>query len=200
MEKDAEKELELANAIVLYEQDGVKITAVRLVPSYSNYELKIGIENLTHRDLTFNVSDAVINGKVVDGYLYETINSGKSTTTHLSFYEHNLNEANIESIDTITFSLESYRADNYSSQKNYGPYNVAVDTDGYLTMRKVYTDKETISEVQRLLNEAGYECGTADGVAGKLTNSMILQYAKDHGLPEETDVTDVLLESLRSNN
>ena len=31
-----------------------------------------------------------------------------------------------------------------------------------------YTDKETIQSVQTALNEAGYDCGTPDGIAGKM--------------------------------
>ena len=47
------------------------------------------------------------------------------------------------------------------------------------------------------MNEKGYDCGTPDGVAGKKTNNMILQYERDKGLEENTDITDELLASLR---
>ena len=48
-----------------------------------------------------------------------------------------------------------------------------------------------------MLTAAGYDCGTADGIAGKVTNEMILQYERDYGLNEGTDITDELLDSLR---
>ena len=69
--------------------------------------------------------------------------------------------------------------------------------DALKRIRRTGTDKETIKEVQTLLNEKGYDCGTPDGVAGKKTNNMILQYERDKGLEENTDITDELLASLR---
>ena len=39
-----------------------------------------------------------------------------------------------------------------------------------------------IAAVQQALNDAGYDCGTADGVAGSRTNSAIESYRHDKGL------------------
>ena len=64
------------------------------------------------------------------------------------------------------------------------------------TVKTVYSDKETIRKAQELLNKAGYDCGPADGVAGKKTGAQILAFKKDHGLPENTDITPELLEAL----
>jgi len=63
-------------------------------------------------------------------------------------------------------------------------------------LEKVYTDAETIKTVQEALNAAGYDCGTPDGSAGPQTTSMILQYQKDHALPESGTVSESLVRSL----
>ena len=42
----------------------------------------------------------------------------------------------------------------------------------------------------------GYNSGSTDGVPGKLTNSAILQFEKDHGYAENTDITPELIAQL----
>ena len=55
-----------------------------------------------------------------------------------------------------------------------------------------------IMQVQEALNSAGYNCGTADGLAGQKTKSAIEQYKKDKQLSETSEeITDELLVSLR---
>ena len=44
-----------------------------------------------------------------------------------------------------------------------------------------YTDKDTVKKVQQALNDAGYNCGTPDGVAGKKTAVAITQYRTERG-------------------
>ena len=64
------------------------------------------------------------------------------------------------------------------------------------TAATVYTDKETVIKVQQALNDAGYNCGTPDGVAGSKTNQAVIDYKAANGLGEGSDITDQLLDSL----
>ena len=57
-------------------------------------------------------------------------------------------------------------------------------------------DSTVIKEVQQALNDAGFNCGTADGIAGKATANAIMEYQKANGLPEDGVISDELLESL----
>ena len=68
--------------------------------------------------------------------------------------------------------------------------------NGIVSQRVVYTDKENIQKVQQLLTNLGYNSGSTDGVPGKLTNSAILQFEKDHGYAENTDITPELIAQL----
>ena len=62
---------------------------------------------------------------------------------------------------------------------------------------KVYTDQETVKKVQQALNEAGFSCGTPDGVAGNMTNTAIIDFKASKGLDAgNADITDALLEAL----
>ena len=59
-----------------------------------------------------------------------------------------------------------------------------------------HNDKNTVKQVQNALNEAGYDCGTADGVAGKRTVSAIKQYQTDRRLDPTGVIDDALLVSM----
>lgn len=59
------------------------------------------------------------------------------------------------------------------------------------------TDKETIKEVQELLNDKGYQCGTPDGIAGKNTCSAIIKYKTDNNMEETSTINQELLNSLK---
>ena len=59
-----------------------------------------------------------------------------------------------------------------------------------------YTDKETVKRVQQAFNDAGYDCGMPDGIAGKKTVAMITQYQTDKGLETTGQIDDALLEAM----
>lgn len=63
------------------------------------------------------------------------------------------------------------------------------------TVQAAY-NKETIKDVQQALNDSGYDCGTADGVAGKQTKSAIKKYQKDNDLKVTGTINTALLKSL----
>ena len=64
------------------------------------------------------------------------------------------------------------------------------------TFAATYTDKDTVKKVQQALNDAGYECGTPDGIAGKKTAAAITQYRTDKGLEVSDTIDDALLEAM----
>lgn len=61
---------------------------------------------------------------------------------------------------------------------------------------KIYTDKETVKAVQTALNEAGFSCGTPDGVAGNKTIAAITNYQTSEGLTVTGTITHETLISM----
>lgn len=59
------------------------------------------------------------------------------------------------------------------------------------------TDKETIKEIQELLNAKGYGCGTPDGIAGKNTCNAVIQYKEDNNMEATSTIDQELLDSLK---
>lgn len=71
---------------------------------------------------------------------------------------------------------------------------LALSTTG--AMAASYTDKDTVKLVQQALNNAGYDCGTPDGVAGKKTYAAIEAYLAKNGIACAIEINDTLLEAL----
>lgn len=63
-----------------------------------------------------------------------------------------------------------------------------VSTGGYTEWVEILcaadTSDEVIRQVQKALKTKGYSVGSADGVMGIKTRSMLIQYQKDNGLPQ----------------
>lgn len=59
-----------------------------------------------------------------------------------------------------------------------------------------YSSTDVVKAVQESLNEAGYDCGTADGIFGNKTAEAIANYKQDNGLSGENEIDAILYESL----
>ena len=198
---EEETEAEDNSGFELYKQDGYTVTAMKFVkddPIWGNV-LTLRIQNLTHHDVTFSDSGSYVNGSMMSLGAYYNIASGKTQTNDLYIYEDYLKDAGIDEIEDITLNFDVFDSDSFQTITNIGPLSITIDENGSIANKIVYRDNATVQEVQSLLNAAGYDCGSADGIAGKLTNDRILQFERDHGLREDTDITDELLEALRGN-
>lgn len=61
---------------------------------------------------------------------------------------------------------------------------------------KTYPDAGIIQKVQQALNNLGYDCGAADGIAGEKTQNAIKKYQQDNGLTVSGEIDDSLLKAL----
>lgn len=82
-------------------------------------------------------------------------------------------------------------------------YLPSIDVVGYIKIASTDKYKEelkstdVIMEVQQLLNEKGYDCGSPDGIIGARTKSAVLEYKKENKLGEDSIVNRELLETLK---
>ena len=186
--------------IEVYNDDGIKVTITKYEKTqYGSAKLTMDVVNLNHKDISISSSDAsiVINGTSVNLSPFGEVQSGKTGTAVLEFYPDQIGGIAIEDIKSIDFKLAIYNTTNnqYSLKAESGDIYLNVNGN-IVTQRVVYTDKENIQKVQQLLTSLGYNSGSTDGVPGKLTNSAILQFQKDHGLAENTDITPELIAEL----
>lgn len=157
------------------------------------------VVNLNHKDIYISSANytIVINGMSANISPIGEIQSGKTGTVVLEFYPDQIGGIAIEDIKSIDFKLAIYNNTNnqYSLKAESGEIYLNVNGN-IVTQRVVYTDKENIQKVQQLLTTLGYDSGSTDGIPGKLTNSAILQFKKDYGLAESTDITPELIAEL----
>ena len=59
-----------------------------------------------------------------------------------------------------------------------------------------FLSREIIRQVQTALNEAGYDCGAVDGIAGARTRAAVAAYAKAHGFASDGQITESILYEL----
>ncbi len=59
-----------------------------------------------------------------------------------------------------------------------------------------FSDRDTIMQIQTKLNEAGFDTGTPDGVAGTRTKQAVRDYRAKEGLPEGEQIDAELFNSL----
>ena len=197
-EKPEQEEIELFN------DEGITVVMTGMnEPDLYSTRFNLRIENLNHHDIYVTTVDSqiVLNGNMTWSPLYAEVKSGKTSNTPMEFYKDNLKEAGVDEIEELSFTIAIKDAENYHDLYIGEEVFLKVQKDGhYYTVhdKEVYTDKDSVQQVQELLNAAGYDCGAADGIPGKKTNSAILQFEKDHNLPENTDITPELVETLRS--
>lgn len=185
----------------IYSNEGITIYVTGFSKDDYTRNIHFRIENLNHHDIIVGTSDyqVIVNGNMLYSSLYEEVKSGKTANGTLSFYKDDPDMAGIDKIQDLTFSIAILDLNSYSTLYTSDVISLSVDEDNLkVSARTVFNDTETIRQVQELLNSAGYDCGSADGVSGKKTNSAILQFEKDHGLPENTDLTPELLETLKA--
>ena len=162
--------------------------------------INLKIENLNHHNICVMMTDAqaIVNGIAVEASLYAQVKSGRKTNAKMFIFSDALKANDIGDIKTLSFKVDVEDDDSYSLLYQSKEVFLTIVDDSTLEERVVYTDKDSIRKVQELLNAAGYDCGAADGVAGKNTNNAILKFERDHGLDENTDITNELLEALEN--
>ncbi len=64
--------------------------------------------------------------------------------------------------------------------------------------QEVALSREQVKEMQRLLNELGYDSGKPDGIAGRMTRRAVRHYQMAAGLPADGHPDPALLGNLRS--
>ncbi len=67
---------------------------------------------------------------------------------------------------------------------------------GMSVYAQTYTDADTIKAVQTALNEAGFDCGEADGIIGSRTRAALQSYQLAHGLETSEEINDEVLVSM----
>lgn len=187
--------------IEIYNNEGIKVVITGMEePDMFSTKINVSVENLNHHDILVQTSDSqmVVNGNMIYSPLFVEVKSGKTANATIEFYQNDLEAAGIDKLRELSFTVQISDGESYMPLYIGEEKFLTVDDKYQIHEKAVYTDKENIQKVQTLLNQAGYDCGSADGVPGKKTNNALLQFERDHGLPETTDITPELIETLEA--
>lgn len=133
---------------VLFDEEGIKVTATGLNKGFSGMELKVLVENNTAKNIAFSVDEFVVNGVTLSGFGYVEAAAGKKANDALTIYAAELKSAGIETIASIR-----------------GADGRIVDTDSYETLHSADFSLTT-SEPDHIqqINDAGEVVFQVDGV------------------------------------
>lgn len=187
--------------IEVFNDGGISVVLTGMnEPDMYSTEFNFTIENLNHHDIVVESSNfqVVVNGTMIYSSMYAEVASGKTAQMTLSIYQGDLDDAGIDKISELSFKVIIIDADSYNELYEGDEIFLSIDDDYHISTRMVYTDADHIKQVQELLNDAGYDCGSADGVSGQKTNTAILQFEIDHGMEQSTDITDELIAAIQA--
>lgn len=105
-QKDSFKEIVLVDN----EDVTVKVTGID-EDTIFGFELDVFLENKTDKELMFTLDGVSINGFMCDPFWAETVAAGKKSNTGISWFEDDLKDNNITTVDDVSFILKIYEAD-----------------------------------------------------------------------------------------
>jgi len=95
---------------VLYDKNGITITATGISNATTETEIALLVENNTDKNIAVGCSDFVVNGITVDGYMHIEVAAGKKANGELSLYNDSLEIAGIKTISTVK-TFDAYISD-----------------------------------------------------------------------------------------
>lgn len=114
---------------VLFETDGIKVTAKEIVDGFLGPELKILVENDSNKDITLGLDDIAVNDYMMSAFLYEDVAAGKKSNTSFSIFSSTLKDAGITNIGKL--DLYFYIIDQNTYDRLYESDGIEIKTSLY---------------------------------------------------------------------
>ena len=99
---------------VIYDQNGIKITAKGLKDSLMGTDLVLKIENTTDTNYTVQVRDVSVNGYMVDPMFSCDVAAGKNANGGITILSSELKDNDIDKIEDIEFKFHIFDSDTWS--------------------------------------------------------------------------------------
>lgn len=146
---------------LLFEQEGVRVTATDMEKGLLGTELHLLVENDTEKNIGVQCDTVVVNGYMMDHIFSCTVAAGKKANDSLTLNQDGLDAAGITAIGEIAIRFKVFDRDTYDSL--FVTDEVAVRTSSYDTM-----------EIQAA--DDGKELYNADGLR------IVAKYVEDNTL------------------
>lgn len=101
---------------VLLDKDGIRVTATGLTEEeWIGPEISVLIENDTDRPITMQALDVSVNGIMISPLFFCDVAAGKKSNETIEFYQADLDNAGISTIQSVELKLEVLDPDNWES-------------------------------------------------------------------------------------
>ncbi len=104
-----------ASSKVVYDANGIKITAQGIGESYLGKEIKLLVENTTAKNYTVQVRDFSINGYMIDPVFSCDVAAGKKANDSISILSQYLEDNGISEIKNVEFSFHIFDSASWES-------------------------------------------------------------------------------------
>ena len=101
--------------IVLYENNGIKVTYKNITTDYSITKVNLLIENNSGKDYTFQTRNMAVNSYMIDPIFSPDVSSGNKANVSIKFYNSDLQENDIYRIEHLEFRFHIFETSNWGS-------------------------------------------------------------------------------------
>ena len=157
---------------VIFEYNGIKVTAKEITEDWLGPELKVLIENDTDENISVSLDEIAVNDYMVSAWLYEDVAAGKKSNATFEIWSSTLSNAGISNIGKIDFYFRVINSDNYNTI--YESKEIELKTSLYDEI-----DSEANDVGTELLNQNGIRI-VGKGVNDSLWGQGVLLYIENN--------------------
>ncbi|MBB2183238.1 hypothetical protein H0486_10140 [Lachnospiraceae bacterium MD1] len=175
-------DLETIDEAVLFEEDGVRVTAKEIVddPIWGK-GIVVLIENDTEQNIGVQCNTIVVNNYMISDLFSSTVAAGKKDNETITLLSSSLEEAGIDTISEINISFKVFDADSYDTLFNTD--EISIKTSAYGTVEQPAMDSG-----KELLNKDGIRIVGKYVTEDSIWGAGVLLYI------ENTSDADVLIQ------
>lgn len=141
--------LETIDETVLFEQEGVRVTAKGITDdAFFGKGIEVLIENDSERNIGVQCNSIVVNNYMIDDLFSSTVAAGKKANETITLLSTNLEEAGIQTISEINISFHVFDPDSYDTL--FETDEITIKTSAYGTV-----EQPAMDDGKELLNANG---------------------------------------------
>ncbi len=127
---------------VVYDGNGIKITATGLEDAMFGTDLKLLIENNTSQNITVHADNVNVNGYMVSTIMAVDVAAGKKVNDDITIETSGLKDCGIETIASIELNFRVSDSDTYSTIFSTEP--IKIDTSAAASYTQTYDDSGNV--------------------------------------------------------
>lgn len=138
--------LETIDEAVLFEKDGVRVTAKKIVDdAIWGKGIVVLVENDTKKNIGVQCNTIVVNNYMISDLFSSTVAAGKKANETITLLSSSLEEAGIETISEINISFNVFDSDSYDTLFDTDEISIKTSAYGTVEQPKLDSGKELLN-------------------------------------------------------